>query len=90
MGIFLRAKDAHEDLSRGIIDRGEEDESGPAIFEPGMVTAVHLHEQAGLGHALTAATMPGWTALARTTDAGGAEEPLHRLARHAQALALGQ
>ena len=90
VGIFLRAKDTSEDLSRSIIDRGVEDESGPAIFEPGMVTAIHLHEQAGLGHALTAATMPGWTALARTTDTGGAEKPLHGLPRHAQALALGQ
>ncbi len=88
--LFLGAKDTGEDLARGVVDGGMEDQAGPAVLEPGMVTAVHLDEQAGLGHALPPAAMPGWAALARTADASGPEEALHGLPRHVEALSLGQ
>jgi len=90
MGIFLGAKDGGEDRARGIVDGGMEDEAGPAVLEPGVLTAIHLDEQAGLRHALAAAAMPGRAAGAGTAEAGGPEEPLHRLPRQAQALALRQ
>ena len=90
VGILLGAKDASEDLTRGIIDGREEDEARAAILEPGMVAAVHLDEQPGLGHALPPAAMLGWAALARTADASGPEEPLYSFPRHVEVFSLGQ
>jgi hypothetical protein len=49
MGIFLQAEDAAEDLARGVVDGGVEHETRPAIFEPGVVAAIHLDQEAGLG-----------------------------------------
>lgn len=88
VGIFLRAKDAAEDLARGVVDGGVEHETRPAIFEPGVVAAVHLDKESGLGHAFTAAAMAWGTAGAGAADPGGAEEPLHSPTRYTQALAL--
>ncbi len=87
---LLGAEDAGEDLPGGIVDGGVKHEARPAILEPGVVTAIHLDEEARLGHALAAAAMPVWAPLARTADAGGSEEPLHGLPRHVEALAVGQ
>jgi hypothetical protein len=88
MCVFLRAKDTREDFAGGIIDGGVEDEPGSAVLEPGMVTAVHLDEQASLGHALAAAAMPGWPARAGTTDASPAQQSLHGFPGHTDPLAL--
>lgn len=88
MGVFLRAKDPGEDFAGGVIDGGEKHEPGPAIFEPGMVAAVQLDEEPGLGHALAAATMAGRAARARTADAGGTQQALHGLAGHPDALTV--
>jgi len=90
VGIFLQAEDAAEDLARGVIDGGVEHETRPTIFEPGVVAAIHLDKESGLGHAFTAAAMAGWAAGAGAADPGGAEEPLHGPTRYTQALALSQ
>ena len=90
VGLFLEAKDAAEDRAGRIVDGGVEDEPGAAGFEPRVVTAVHLDEEAGLRHALAAVAMAGRAAGAGTADAGGAEEALHRPTGEAQALAFGE
>ena len=88
--VFLRAKDAGEDFAGGIVDGGMEDEAGAAVLEPGVVAAVHLDEQAGLRHARPAAAMARGAALARTANAGGAQQSLHRGSRQVQRLPLGE
>jgi hypothetical protein len=90
VGILLQAKDAAEDLPRGVVDRGMEDEARPPVFEPRVVTAVHLDQQAGLRHGLAPAAMPRGPAGARAANAGGAEDPLHGPAGEVQTLALGE
>jgi len=74
--ILLGAKDASEDFARGIVDGGEEDEARAAILQPGMVTAVHLDEEPGLGHALAAAAMLGRAPGAWAPDARLAQQAL--------------
>lgn len=86
--IFLQAEDPAEDSAGGVIDGGVEDESWPTVFEPGVVAAVHLDEEAGLGHAVPAAAMAGWATGAGAANPRGAEEPLHGLAGEPEALAL--
>lgn len=88
VGVLLQAEDAAEDLARGVIDGGVEHEARPAIFEPGVVAAVHLEKETGLGHAFPAAAMAGWAAGAGAADPSGAEEPMHSPTRYTQALAL--
>jgi hypothetical protein len=55
-----------------------------------MVTAVHLDEQAGVGHALAAAAMPGGSARTGTTDPRPAQQSLYGFPGHADPLALGE
>ena len=88
LGILLPAEDGRQDASSCIVNGGEEDQAGAAVFEPGVLAAVHLNEQAGLGHALPAAPMAWGSAGAGAADAGGAQQPLDGLAGEAQALAL--
>jgi hypothetical protein len=88
VGILLQAEDAAEDLARGVVYGRVEHETRPAIFEPGVVAAIHLDEESGLGHALTAAAMAWGTAGAGAADPGGAKQPLHGLAGKPEALAL--
>jgi hypothetical protein len=90
MGVFLLPKDSGEDLPGGGIDGGEEDEAGPPVLKPRMMTAVHLHEEAGLRHPLTTAPMPGWTPRAGTADASGAQQALHGFPGYPHALAFRQ
>ncbi len=90
MGIFLRAKHRGEDGAGRIVDRGMEDETRAAVFEPRMVAAVHLDEEAGLGHALATATMPGRPPGAGTTDPGLAEQAADGGARELDGFALVQ
>ncbi len=90
VGIFLQPKDAAQHLARGIIDRRVEHEAGTAVLEPGVMAAVHLDEEAGLGHALAVAAMPGWAAGAGTADPGRAEEALHCPARQVEAFTFGE
>lgn len=75
--ILLGAKDARQDFPRGIVDGREEDEARAALFEPGMGTAVHLDEEAGLGHALAPAAVLGRTPGAWASDACLAQQTLH-------------
>lgn len=90
LGIFLQAEDPTEDFPGGVIDGSVQDEPRPAVFEPGVVAAVHLDQEAGLRHALAAAPMAGWAAGPGTANAGGAKQPLHGLAREAERLAVPQ
>jgi hypothetical protein len=90
VSVFLQAEDAAEDSPGGVIDRSVEDEPRPTVFEPGVMAAVHLDEETGLGHAFAAAAMAWGTALTGAADPGGAEESLHGAARDAQALALDE
>lgn len=90
VGIFLKPKDTSEHLAGRIVDRGMEDEAGAAVLQPGVLAAVHLDEEAGLGHAFAAAAMPRGATSAGTADPGRTEEALHSPTRHPEALALGQ
>lgn len=65
------------------------DEAWPAVFEPRMVTAVHLDEEAGLGHAVAAAAMTGWPSFAGTAEARRPQPALDGGPGHAELLALG-
>ncbi len=75
--IFLGAKDASQDFARGIVDGRKEDEARATILEPGMVAAVHLDEEPGLGHALAPAAMLGRSPGAGTPDARFSQHALH-------------
>ncbi len=77
VGILRGAKDASQDFARGIVDGREEDEARAALLEPGMVTAVHLDEEPGLGHALAPAAMLGRAPGAWAADARLAQQALH-------------
>lgn len=90
VGVLLVPKDPVEDGPRSIVDRSEQDEVRATVLEPRMMTAVHLDQQAGLGHALAAAAMPRGTPGPGTAQASGPEPPLHRGARDVQPLPLGQ
>ncbi len=90
VGVFLQAKHPAQDTAGGIIDGGEENETGAAVLEPRVVAAIELDEETRLGHALAAAPMPGGPAGAGTADAGGAQESLHRAAREPEPLAFGE
>lgn len=74
--VFLRAKDAGEDGARGVIDGGVQHQTGATVLKPGMMAAIHLDEETGLGHAFAASTVARGTAGARATDARGPKEPL--------------
>ncbi len=88
--VFLAPKDSAEHVSGRIVERGQEDQARAAVLEPGVMAAIHLDEKAGLGHPFPAPTMAGWAASARAPDASGAQEPLHRAPRQAQALVLDE
>ena len=88
--IFLQPEDAAEDSTGGVINGGVEHQPRPTCFEPGVMAAVHLDKEPGLGHAFTAAAMAGWAAGARAADPGRAEEPLHCPTRDPQAFALSE
>ena len=88
VSILFQAEDAAEDLARRVIDGRVEDQTRPAIFEPGVVAAVHLDEETSLRHAVPAAAMAGRAAGAGAADALGAEQPLHGGTGEPQALAL--
>ena len=90
MGILLGAKHCGENSAGRIVDRGVEDQVGAAVFEPGMVAAVHLDEEAGLRHALATAAMPGGPTGPGTTDPGLAEQPSDGRTRETDGFALGQ
>jgi hypothetical protein len=88
--IFLEAEDSAEDVPSGVIDRGEEDEAGAAVLEPGMVTAIELDEEAGLRHALAPPAMARGAAGAGTANARLAQQAVDRGAREVNPFALGQ
>lgn len=86
--VLFQAEDPAEDPPRRIIEGGVEHEPRPTLFEPGVVAAVHLDEEARLRHAVPVAAMAGWAARARTAQPGRPEEALDRPPRDPQALAL--
>lgn len=90
MGVLLQAKDGRQDASGRIVDSGEKDETGAAVFEPGVLAAVHLDEQAGLRHALAPAPMAWGAARPGTADAGSPEQALHCFPGHAHPLSVSQ
>jgi hypothetical protein len=90
VGILLEAEDSGQDAAGGIINGGQQHEPRATILQPGVLAAIHLDEEAGLRHALAATAMAGRPAGAWATDPGGAEEPLHRPTRQAEALAFGE
>src|SRR5579864_3288556 len=75
--ILLVAKDTGEDFPRGIVDGRQEDEARAAVLEPGMVAAVHLHEEPGLRHPLAPAPVLGRSPGAGTPEACLAQQALH-------------
>jgi len=90
VGVLFQAEDAPEDPARRVIDGRVEHEPGAAFFEPGVMAAIHLDEEARLGHALAAPAMARRSAGAGAADPGRAEEALHRPTREPQALALSE
>lgn len=80
-GRFLIVEPAGEDLTRGIIHGGVQDESGTAVFEPGMMAAVELDEHAFLRHAVAAGAVLRRAAPAGAGDAGLMQEATDGLAR---------
>ena len=69
MRILFEAQDRGQDAARRVVNSGEEHQAGAAVLEPGMLAAIHLDEEARLGHALAPAAMAWWAAGAGTTDA---------------------
>ena len=90
VGVFDGPKDGREDFAGSVVDGRMEDEAGAAVFEPGMMTAVHLDEQPRLRHALSPTAVTRRSAFPGTTEAGGAQQALHGLSGDVDALALGQ
>jgi hypothetical protein len=90
VGILLGAKHTSQDFARGIVDGGEEDEARAAIFEPGMVTAVHLDKKPGLRHALAPAAMFGRPPGPWTSDARFSQQALHGGAGQDETLVLSE
>ncbi len=88
--IFLETEDGPQHPARGVIDGGEEDEAGAAVLEPGMMTAVELHEKPRLRHPLSAPAVAWRATSAGAADARCAEQAMHRGAGEADAFALGQ
>jgi len=74
----------------GIIDRREQHEARAPGFEPRVLAAVHLDEEAGLGHAVPAATMAGWAAGVGAADPGLPEDEPHQGPGQVQPLAVGE
>jgi len=75
-------------VTRRGVDGGMEDEPRPAVFEPGMMTAIDLDEEAGLGHGLAAAPVAWRTPFPGTGQAVLAEEALDGRARDLDAFAV--
>ena len=90
MGILLWPKHGGEHGAGGIVDGSMQDQPGATVFEPRVVAAVHLNEQAGLGHPLAAAAMAGWPPGAGTPDPGLAEQPSDGGARKTNRFAFGE
>jgi len=88
--IFLEAEDGPQHPAGGVIDGGEEDEAGAAVFEPGMMTPVELDEEPRLRHPLPAAAVAWRATRAGAADARRAEQAMHRGAGEADAVPLGQ
>jgi hypothetical protein len=72
MRVLLLAKDRGEDFARGVIDGGVQDQPRATVLEPGVMAAVHLDEEAGLGHTFAPSAMAWGTAGSGAADAGRA------------------
>ncbi len=87
---FLLLEPPGEDLPCGIIDRSVQHEFGPAVFEPGMVTAIELDEHPFLRHALAAGAMRGGTPSPGAGDAGLVQEATDGLTRDPHSFPLAE
>ena len=88
VGILLGAKDSRQDFACGIVDGGEEHKAGAALLEPGMMAAVHLDKEPGLGHALAPAAMLGHAPGPGAADARLSQQALDGGAGYAEAVVL--
>jgi hypothetical protein len=77
LGVLLEAEVGKADVAGGIVDGPNEDQTGAAVFHPGMVTAIDLDEQAGHGPAVAPAAMPGRATGPRTAQPYSGEDPVH-------------
>ena len=87
-GIFLRPEDRRGDLVGRIVDRALEDETGPAPFEPVVVAAIPLEEQAGLGHAVAASAEAAPPARPGAGQTGSQQDAVDRRAREDDPVSL--
>ena len=90
MRIFLVPKRGGGDFTGRVIHGRDEREAWPALFEPSVVAAIELHEQAFLGHALPAPAVTGWAAPAGAAHPGRPENATQRGAREGDPLALAE
>jgi len=89
-GVLGQAKESGEDPATGVIDGREEDEARSPGFEPGMMAAIELDQQARLRHARAAPTMAGRSAGAGTAEPRAAEEALEGAAGDRETFALAE
>jgi len=90
LGILLVPKGGGEDVAGGVVEGREEGQAWAPMLQPIMITAVELHEQAGLRHALTVPTVLGRTSSARTPHPGGPEDAVDGGLREREVFAFGQ
>ncbi len=89
-GVLLLAEDRAADPPGGIVDATHQRESGSPAFEPVVLAAVDLQEQARLAHALATAAMARGTTPAHRRQPGLGEDPAQAPLRHHDALAIGE
>ncbi len=90
LGVLVLAEDRPEHRPRGVVDGMEESQPRPAVLEPGVVAAVHLHEHAGLREAHPPPAMLGPSAGAWAAQALRREDAVDRRPRQDEAFPLGE
>lgn len=80
MGILGVAEGGRQNGAGRIVDRSEQHEAWTACFEPVVIAAVDLHQQAGLRHAFPAPPVARGATFPGAPDARSAEEAGDRLA----------
>lgn len=90
VGVFLLAEERGGDCAGRVINGGVEGETRATAFQPVMVAGIALHEQAGLRHRLTPATMPARPPGAGTRQAGSEEPAMDGPVRQVQSALLSQ
>lgn len=88
--VFLEAEARRRDLIGRVVDGALEDKKRTAPFQPVVLTAVQLHEQARLGHARPLAAVFRWPPPPRSGDAGSTQDGPHGGAREGDGVLFGQ